>query len=274
VSTPDGSGELWYGDPCDGSDSDLCKEGTYGCPNSTQTCSDNTGSTVEICNDTGNIDEDCDGLANAADPDCGVPCRLVSIPDNLAGNTGETVYIPVNVDNANGIAGFEMTITEITPAVLNCTTATAGTCSSACTVQYNPGTGKVGGVCSPSLQGTNCSLAKVSCQVTGSNGQCTDLNLSSVKLVDFQANEICSTTDNGKFCVGICYLGDMNEDLVVDISDVIRVLRCSLGLSIDPYQCMPRGDINCDDIIDISDVILTLREALAIDPIWPCSKCI
>jgi hypothetical protein len=65
----------------------------------------------------------------------------------------------------------------------------------------------------------------------------------------------------------------MNKDGMVDISDVIRDLRCALGLSIDPYLCMPRGDKNCDDVIDISDVILTLREALGIDPIWPCSKC-
>ena len=70
-----------------------------------------------------------------------------------------------------------------------------------------------------------------------------------------------------------CILGDMNEDGMVDISDVIRDLRCSLGLPIDPYLCMPRGDINCDDITDITDVILTLRKALGIDPMEYCSNC-
>ena len=54
------------------------------------------------------------------------------------------------------------------------------------------------------------------------------------------------------------------------ISDVILVLRCALGLPIDPYQCMPCGDINKDGNVDISDVILTLRMALRLDPLKPC----
>jgi len=166
-----------------------------------------------------------------------------------------------------------MTIIETSPAVLNCTTATAGTCSAGCTVQYNPGTGEVAGFCTTPLQGINCSLAKVVCEATCSEGQCTDLNLSNVNLVDEQANEICSTSDNGQFCCEQCILGDMNQDLFGDISDVILDLRCSLDLPI-PYPCMPRGDINCDDNDDIADVILKLRKALGIDSMELCSKCI
>jgi hypothetical protein len=67
-------------------------------------------------------------------------------------------------------------------------------------------------------------------------------------------------------------LGDINKDGAVDISDVILVLRCSLGLPIDPYQCAPCGDINKDVVIDISDVILTLRMALGIDPLKQCAE--
>lgn len=276
VSTLDGSGETWYGTPCDGPDTDLCNEGTYGCTGGTQTCSDNSSSTFEICDDPERNDEDCDGLANDLDPECGGMCRLVSIPDNLTGNAGEPVYIPINVDNADGLAGFEMTITESLPTVLNCTSAIVGTCSSACTVYYNPGDGQVsevGGFCNPPLEGRNCSIARVVCQVSGTDDQCTDLNLSAVQLVDFSAHEICSTTDNGRFCVEQCWLGDMNEDKKVDITDVILNLRCALDLSISPYQCLPRGDVNCDGKDDIADVILKLRKALEIDPMEPCSKC-
>jgi hypothetical protein len=67
-STADGSGESWYGAACDGPDTDLCKEGTYSCTGGAQSCSDNTGNTVEVCND--GIDNDCDGATDTADSDC------------------------------------------------------------------------------------------------------------------------------------------------------------------------------------------------------------
>src|SRR3990170_4351833 len=57
-------------------------------------------------------------------------------------------------------------------------------------------------------------------------------------------------------------LGDLNNDGVVDISDVILDLRCALVLPIEPYQCLPCGDVSGDGKVDISDVILTLRKAL------------
>jgi hypothetical protein len=60
--------------------------------------------------------------------------------------------------------------------------------------------------------------------------------------------------------------GDINEDGVVDISDVIRVLRIALDLDAFAF-C---ADINSDDIVDISDVILTLRMALGLDPLQQC----
>ena len=61
-------------------------------------------------------------------------------------------------------------------------------------------------------------------------------------------------------------LGDLNNDGVVDISDVILELRVALG--IDPQ--VPCSDINGDGIVDISDVILTLRMALGLDPLRLC----
>jgi hypothetical protein len=55
--TPDGFGESWYNQPCDGADSDLCTEGLYGCSGGHQTCSDTTSSTLDLCN---GVDDDCD----------------------------------------------------------------------------------------------------------------------------------------------------------------------------------------------------------------------
>jgi hypothetical protein len=63
------------------------------------------------------------------------------------------------------------------------------------------------------------------------------------------------------------YLGDMNCDGAIDISDVILVLR--IALQLDPPQ--PCSDINADGGVDISDVILTLRMALQLDQWKPCN---
>lgn len=62
------------------------------------------------------------------------------------------------------------------------------------------------------------------------------------------------------------FMGNVNGDGSVDISDVILVLRIALGLE----TSKPCADINDDGIVDISDVILTLRMALGLDALKQC----
>jgi hypothetical protein len=61
-------------------------------------------------------------------------------------------------------------------------------------------------------------------------------------------------------------MGDINVDGIVDISDVILVLRIALGLDSED----PCGDMNLDNVINISDVIMTLRVALGLDTAGQC----
>jgi hypothetical protein len=83
-------------------------------------------------------------------------------------------------------------------------------------------------------------------------------------------------TNTGKYTLdmqclaGVCEaknLGDINGDSIVDITDVILVLRIALGL--DPIALC--SDINGDGKVDISDVIMILRMALKLDPFQKCS---
>lgn len=60
--------------------------------------------------------------------------------------------------------------------------------------------------------------------------------------------------------------GDMNNDGIIDISDVILELR--MALKVDSVQ--PCSDLNDDGIVDILDVILTLRMALGLDALEQC----
>ena len=75
----------------------------------------------------------------------------------------------------------------------------------------------------------------------------------------------CDDPDCSEVCVN--WKGDINEDGVVDISDVILVLRMALDLD-DDVTC---ADIDDNDTVDISDVILTLRMALGLDELQVCN---
>ena len=68
-TTADGSGEDWYGQGCDGPDSDLCKEGTYSCTAGAVACGDTTDNTLDICN---GLNDDCDPASPDGSEDAGV----------------------------------------------------------------------------------------------------------------------------------------------------------------------------------------------------------
>jgi hypothetical protein len=71
--TPDGADDPGVGAPCDGADTDLCREGTAACVTGALACSDTTGSTVELCN---GADDDCDPASadGSEDPGVGATC--------------------------------------------------------------------------------------------------------------------------------------------------------------------------------------------------------
>jgi hypothetical protein len=73
ASSPDGSEDPGLGAACDGTDTDLCTEGTRICSGGGLQCNDNTGSTVDVCNGT---NDDCDGSSpdGSEDPLLGTSC--------------------------------------------------------------------------------------------------------------------------------------------------------------------------------------------------------
>jgi hypothetical protein len=72
-ASADGSEDPLNGAPCDGADSDLCIEGINSCSGGALVCSDNTGSTLDVCNGS---DDDCDAASADGDEDPlnGAPC--------------------------------------------------------------------------------------------------------------------------------------------------------------------------------------------------------
>ena len=72
-ASSDGSEDPQTGTACDGPDTDLCVEGTRLCIGGALTCSDNTSSTLDLCN---GIDDDCDPASadGSEDPQTGTAC--------------------------------------------------------------------------------------------------------------------------------------------------------------------------------------------------------
>jgi MYXO-CTERM domain-containing protein len=62
------------GSSCDGSDSDLCEEGTNSCTGGILTCSDTSGDDLDVCNGS---DDDCDSASvdGSEDPSLGLACE-------------------------------------------------------------------------------------------------------------------------------------------------------------------------------------------------------
>src|SRR3989304_6883411 len=110
-ATADGSGESWYGTACDGPDTDLCKEGTYGCTGGAQVCSDATGNTVEVC--TGGLDEDCDTATDCADSDCNGNPACPSV--NYYCDNDSDGYKDASVDGTCAGAGCQPAGCQTTP---------------------------------------------------------------------------------------------------------------------------------------------------------------
>ncbi len=72
-ASADGSEDPLTGSACDGADSDLCLEGSRSCAGGGFVCSDNTGSTLDICN---GVNDDCDAASadGSEDPLNGSAC--------------------------------------------------------------------------------------------------------------------------------------------------------------------------------------------------------
>ncbi len=187
----------------------------------------------------------------------------LSIPNSSAAPSS-TVSIPINVNQANGIAGFQLTVT-FDSSVLKATGASAGNLDSGWLITPNTNTAgqiTIGGFSSnlTPLSSGSGSIVKIEFKVVGSNGDSTNLTFTNSKLTDKTAAVIPSQTQTGTFKVADM-LGDINGDGTVDISDVILCLRQAVGLDT-PNPSV--ADMNGDGIVDISDVILILRKAIGL----------
>jgi hypothetical protein len=131
---------------------------------------------------------------------------VVSIP-NSQGSPSSSVEIPVNINNAGGVAGFQFTITYDS-SVLTATQVTAGSLTSNWPFGSNnvnlqtPGEIRIA-TYDPNLNelpaGSSGSLCKLKFNVIGSAGQTTNLTFTFSKLTNSSGAQISHSTQNGTF---------------------------------------------------------------------------
>jgi hypothetical protein len=125
----------------------------------------------------------------------------ISIPDTNADAGGEVV-IPINIDNAKGIAGFEFTITYDASA-LKAIGAVAGELTSRWMITPNTtesGQIKVAGLDTSltGLSGVSGTLVKLQFKVLGKPGKKSSLEFTVCKLSDSKGTKIVSTCKPGE----------------------------------------------------------------------------
>ena len=205
--------------------------------------------------------------------------RIVWIP-NTNGLHNSEVLIPIMINDATGVAGFQFSI-SFDPGVLEAIGADAGDLTSSWVISANteiPGEIRIVGF-NPNaegLSGGSGSLCMIRFNVVGNSGWSTGLCFWESKLSDIGANEIPSNALCGAFAVTVeLKKGDINGDEIIDISDVILCLRMAVGLTVEikgqtynpayPDWLIEVADMNDDGVVDISDVILILRKAVGLD---------
>ncbi|MBI5196247.1 MAG: hypothetical protein HZA10_07985 [Nitrospirae bacterium] len=180
---------------------------------------------------------------------------VVSIPDTQV-DAGVMIEIPVMVDNAAGIAGFQFTITYDL-SVLRATGAVGGNLTTGWMITTNINTAGqiiVGGLDTSltGLSGGSGSLAGLVFNVVGNPGDSTLLNFTFTKLTDTMGVVIPSSATSGTFSI-LCIDNDyvpIPTTCGVGVCQATGELICQNGLLIDTCQPgQPTGnDDNCNGI--------------------------
>ena len=197
--------------------------------------------------------------------------RIVSIPTGAEGFPGQTnISVPINVDNATGVAGIDITIT-FNSSILTATDVQTTPLTSGFSLVKNITSGQVvismaraTGIASGSGALVN---VIVDVSASASPGATSPLTLQNVAFFDENAQSICSTKQDGLFTViEECHKGDVNHDGSINSGDGILILRRAVGLPPplppppDSYQ-LCAADVNCDGAINSADAILALKAA-------------
>lgn len=184
----------------------------------------------------------------------------------LSARPGDTLTVPILVNDASEIAGAEMVVTY-DPEVLTALEVKTTDLTRDFSIADSVSQGKVA-ITLASGEGISegsGSLVDIVFRVVGFTGDSTSLVLKKAKLYDEGTNPISVETEDGKVRVA-GLKADVNGDGVIDVRDAILCLRISAGLSIpedlDEGYAIWAADVNEDGKVRSGDALLILYRVL------------
>jgi len=189
----------------------------------------------------------------------------ISLPDTTA-SPGDTLIVPLNVDDASDVAGAEIVITY-DPKVLTALEARTTDLTEGFSIADSVSQGKIAITLAKGkgISEGGGSLVDITFRVTGSPGDTSSLVLKKVELYDEETNPIPAEMEDGRVTVrGL--KGDVNRDGAVDVRDAILCLRISAGLSIPSGLNLQyarwAADVDGDEEVTSGDALLILYKVL------------
>jgi len=191
--------------------------------------------------------------------------RKLTIP-NLEASPGDTITVPITIDDAKGVAGADINLTY-DAKVLTISEVKSTDLSGALSLSSNT---EIAEQITLSLAGAkgiaegSGSLIDLIFTVNSSAkvGSETQIKFKDAELFDALGETIPSSAQDGKIEIGpACVKGDINGDDRIRANDAIIALRIATGLqeATDAQKCA--ADMNDDGRVRANDAILILRKA-------------
>ncbi len=196
--------------------------------------------------------------------------RTLSVPD-AQGAPGSTVTIPVTLSDGTNVSALQFTL-SFNPAVLTPAAnpvARGSLVPSGFTVSANTATaGQITVVISPPVQTPTPTFASGSGPVAvitfqvasgATPGATSPLTLSNIAASDREANAVAITAQNGTFTVLAVRRGDINQDGVINVQDLILLIRHLTGESPLSGAALQAADVNGDGQVNVQDVVRLIQ---------------
>jgi|GEM_PF-686189 len=196
--------------------------------------------------------------------------RTLTVSD-AQGAPGSVVTIPVTLSDGTNISALQFTL-SFNPAILTPAAnpvALGSLVPSGFTVSANTATaGQVTVVISPPVQtplptftSGSGSVAVLTFQVASgaSPGATSPLTLSNISASDRNANAVAITAQNGTFTVLAVRRGDINQDGVINVQDLILLIRHLTGESPLSGAALQAADVNGDGQVNVQDVVRLIQ---------------